>query len=43
MHQTFHKTIIIITHDMNLVAQYAKRVLVLSQGKLLFDGTKETF
>ncbi|ABC65657.1 ECF-type transport system, ATP-binding protein [Candidatus Phytoplasma asteris] len=43
LHQTFHKTIIIITHDMNLVAQYAKRVLVLSQGKLLFDGTKENF
>ncbi|MFT2805056.1 ATP-binding cassette domain-containing protein [Candidatus Phytoplasma asteris] len=43
LHQTFHKNIIIITHDMNLVAQYAKRVLVLSQGKLLFDGTKETF
>jgi energy-coupling factor transport system ATP-binding protein len=43
LHQKFHKTIIIITHDMNLVAQYAKRVLVLSQGKLIFDGTKETF
>jgi energy-coupling factor transport system ATP-binding protein len=33
-----HKTIVLITHDMNYVAQYAKRVIVLSEGKLVYDG-----
>jgi energy-coupling factor transport system ATP-binding protein len=28
-----------VTHDMELVAQYAKRVIVLSQGKILADDT----
>ena len=31
-------TIIIITHDMPIVAQYAKRVLVMGLGKILSDG-----
>lgn len=31
-------TIIFITHDMRLVAEYAQRVLVMSQGEILFDG-----
>lgn len=34
------KSIIIITHDMEVVSKYAKRVLVLKQGKLMFDGAK---
>ncbi|MFB0638253.1 ATP-binding cassette domain-containing protein [Candidatus Phytoplasma solani] len=37
------KTIIMITHDMNLVASYAKRVVALKQGKIMFDGSKKTF
>jgi len=37
-------TIIFITHDMELVAQYATRVVVLHNGKILFDGpTREVF
>lgn len=32
-------TIFFITHDMSLVAQYAKRVLVLCQGKVILDGS----
>lgn len=32
-------TVIMVTHDMDLVAQYASRVIVLSQGKILLDGT----
>lgn len=37
-------TIIIITHDMPIVAQYAKRVIVLGMGKILADGSpKEIF
>jgi len=33
------KTIIIITHNMRIVAEYAKRTIVLSQGKVLLDGS----
>lgn len=32
------RTVIIITHDMALVAEHAERVAVMSAGKLLFDG-----
>ncbi len=31
-------TIVFITHDMRLVAEYAQRVLVMSEGEILFDG-----
>ncbi|GED56905.1 ABC transporter ATP-binding protein [Brevibacillus formosus] len=31
-------TIIVITHDMRLVAEYAQRVIVMHKGKLLCDG-----
>lgn len=37
-----HKSIIMITHDMNIVAKYAKRVLVMNHGKLVYDGNKHT-
>lgn len=36
-----NKTIIVITHDMDLVYEYAKRVLVLDKGSLVFDGAPE--
>jgi energy-coupling factor transport system ATP-binding protein len=39
LHTIHHKTIILISHDMNYVAKYAKRVLVMHQGHLAFDGT----
>jgi energy-coupling factor transport system ATP-binding protein len=32
-------TIILVTHDMELIAQYAARVVVLEQGHKVFDGT----
>lgn len=32
-------TILFVTHDMELVARYAQRVIVLNQGKVLMDGT----
>jgi energy-coupling factor transport system ATP-binding protein len=38
LHRQGH-TIIFVTHDMELVARYAKRVIVLSQGKILIDDT----
>ncbi|MFQ6126296.1 MAG: ABC transporter ATP-binding protein [Candidatus Heimdallarchaeota archaeon] len=38
------KTIIVITHDMNLAAEYAQRIIVLKDGKLLLDGpTREVY
>jgi energy-coupling factor transporter ATP-binding protein EcfA2 len=35
------KTVIIISHDMPLVAEYARRVVVLNQGQIALDGTPE--
>lgn len=38
------KTIIIITHDMNIAAKYARRVVVLHNGKILLEGSpREVF
>lgn len=34
-------TIIMISHDMDLVAQYAKRVIVLKDGGILLDGSPQ--
>lgn len=37
-------TIIIITHEMDIIAKYAKRTIALAQGKVLMDGsTHEVF
>jgi energy-coupling factor transport system ATP-binding protein len=36
------KTVIIVTHDMELVARYAKRVIVLQNGTVLEDGSSNT-
>lgn len=38
LHQQGH-TIIFVTHDMELVARYAERVIVLNQGQVLLDDT----
>ncbi|MEM2153953.1 MAG: ATP-binding cassette domain-containing protein [Nitrososphaeria archaeon] len=32
------KTIILVTHDVNLVAQFSKRVIILKDGKIIADG-----
>jgi energy-coupling factor transporter ATP-binding protein EcfA2 len=32
------RTIVLVTHDMNLVVEYAERALILSVGKVLGDG-----
>jgi energy-coupling factor transporter ATP-binding protein EcfA2 len=38
------KTIIIVTHDMELIAEYAKRLIVMRGGSVLIDGsTKNVF
>ncbi|MGI6787453.1 MAG: energy-coupling factor transporter ATPase [Acholeplasmataceae bacterium] len=41
IHEETNKTIILITHDMDLVSEYAKRVIVLNDGVITFDGNKE--
>ena len=38
------RTVIMITHDMDLVARYAERLIVMYQGRILLDGpTEEVF
>lgn len=39
LHEEYNKTLIIVTHDMNIVAEFTKRVLVMRAGRLVFDGT----
>jgi energy-coupling factor transport system ATP-binding protein len=38
LHVNHKKTIILISHDMNMVAKYAKRVIVMNKGQVVFDG-----
>lgn len=39
LHQTVCPTVLMVTHDMEAVAEYCDRALVLSGGHLVFDGT----
>ncbi len=41
IHNKTNKSIIIITHDMDLVYKYFNRALVLKDGELSFDGTPD--
>ena len=34
-------TVVLITHDMNVVRKYARRAIVLTDGYLVFDGTPQ--
>ncbi|MBO7345600.1 MAG: ATP-binding cassette domain-containing protein, partial [Clostridia bacterium] len=44
LHNSFVKTIIIVSHDLNLVAENCDKVAVFSQGKVVATGTpKEIF
>lgn len=40
LHKTTGKTIILISHDMNLVYEYATRVIVMNDSKVAYDGDK---
>lgn len=33
------KTIIMVTHDMDLVARYARRMIIMNNGRIIFDGS----
>jgi energy-coupling factor transport system ATP-binding protein len=41
IHKKENKSIVMISHDMDVVSKYAKRVVVLKNGEIVFDGTKE--
>lgn len=41
IHDLHNKTIVIVTHDMDIVSEYASRVIVMDNSKLVFDGKKE--
>jgi len=40
IHKTTGKTIILISHDMNIVYQYATRVVVMKDSHITYDGDK---
>ena len=40
IHNKTHKTIILVSHDMNLIARYADRIVVLKDGRIVYDGGK---
>ena len=41
IHLSENKTIIVISHDIDLLAKYAKRIIVMKNGKIGYDGRKE--
>ncbi|MGM1458955.1 MAG: ATP-binding cassette domain-containing protein, partial [Columbia Basin potato purple top phytoplasma] len=41
--QKKRNTIIFITHDMDLIAEYANKIILLDKGKIIFFGPKEDF
>jgi energy-coupling factor transporter ATP-binding protein EcfA2 len=36
-------TVMVITHDMNLVANYCNKIIVMDEGEVVFQGTKAEF
>ncbi len=41
LHETYHKTIILVTHDMDLVCEYAQYMYVMNKGELTLEGTPQ--
>ena len=41
LNKEYHKTIIFITHDMDVVGEVGKRIVVLNKGQVAFDGSKD--
>lgn len=41
LNEKYHKSIVIITHDMDIVGEYAKRAIVLKSGKVMYDGSSQ--
>lgn len=43
LHEQLNKTLIIVTHDMDVVANYAQRLVVMKSRKKVFDGKPSDF
>lgn len=43
IHKQMHKTIILISHDMNVVYQYATRIICMKDGSLSYDGKRKNY
>jgi len=41
LNQNRNKTIVLVSHDMNDVCEYADRVIAINQGEIVFDDTPE--
>ena len=41
LNEKYHKTIIMITHDMDVVSEMAKRVIVIDGNKIVYDDSKD--
>ncbi len=41
LHKNYNKTIVLVSHDMDLISKYANRIIVLKEGSIVFDGGKE--
>lgn len=41
INKEMHKTIIMITHDMNLMYKYSTRTIVMKDARIVYDGGKE--
>lgn len=41
IYQEHQKTIVLVSHDMDVISKYANRVIVLNDGEIVFDGKKE--
>lgn len=39
--QQYHKTVVLISHDMDIVYRYANRVVVMNENEIVYDGNKE--
>lgn len=37
-----HKTILLVSHNINLAADYSKRIIIIKEGKTILDGTPES-
>ena len=41
LNKEYNKSVILITHDMDVVGNAAKRVIVMKQGNIVYDGDKD--
>ena len=39
IHDRYHKTVILVSHNMEVVAELSKRILVMEKGKIILDST----